>query len=290
MPSYIIVDFFNDDDQADIVVICSGSSAVTIFFGTTDGGFLKGREYLTSSSSLMNVMAHGDFNNDSRLDLVITNTQNDSMDVFLGNGSEPFAKLLTTFTYLNSKPHSLAIGDFNNDNRSDIVIANYGTDNIGILLADEIEIFLNMTMYSSGIGSRPYAVVVDDFNNDHQLDIAVVNSGTDIVTIFQGNGDGSFIAIESYSTGTGSTPYAIAVSDFDNDKRMDLAIANSGTNNLLLLFGFGNGRFGNEISYPMNYNSNPYSIAFGNFNNDTWIDIAVANNGADYIETLLNKC
>jgi hypothetical protein len=57
------------------------------------------------------------------------------------------------------------------------------------------------------------------------------------------------------------------------------------TNNILLLFGFEN-----EISCSMSYNSDPYSLAIGDFNNDSWMDIAVANYGGDYVEILLNEC
>lgn len=108
--------------------------------------------------------------------------------------------------------------------------------------------------------------------------------------IFQGFGNGSFILTKSYSTGVSSAPYAIVVSDFNNDKRMDLGIANSGTNNVFLLFGFGNGTFGNEASYIMGYGADPYSLAAGDFNNDDWIDITVANHGGDYVEILLQTC
>lgn len=66
---------------------------------------------------------------------------------------------------------------------------------------------------------------------------------------------------------------------------MDLASANAGTNNILLLF-----RYRNKTLHSLSYNSNPYSFAVGDFNNDSWIDIVVANYGTEYIEILLNKC
>lgn len=280
-PSYMIVDFFNDDDHADVSVICLGDSAVIILFGIGDGGFLIGRKYLTSANSIVKSIAHGDFNNDTYLDIVVTNIPNNNIDIFYRNGAEPFAVPVTISTGLNSEPQYVAVGDFNNDNQSDIVVANYGTDTIGILLADEISYFSSLTIYSTGNHSQPCAVVIGDVNDDNYLDIIAANSGTNDITIFHGYGNGSFVAIKSYSTGTSSRPYSMAVSDFNNDKQMDIVIANSGTNNILLLFGFGNGTFGNESSYSMSYNSDPYSLAVGDFNNDSWMDIAVANYGAD---------
>lgn len=58
--------------------------------------------------------------------------------------------------------------------------------------------------YSTEDDSRAHAPVVDDFNDDNQLDLAVVNSGINDVTIFQGYGNGSFISSESHSIGTDS--------------------------------------------------------------------------------------
>jgi FG-GAP-like repeat len=80
------------------------------------------------------------------------------------------------------------------------------------------------------------------------------------------------------------------MADFNNDQKMDLVIANAGVNNVLILFGFGNGSFGNETSYSMGYDSRPYSVAVCDFDRDGWMDMAVANFGADYVEILLQPC
>ena len=146
------------------------------------------------------------------------------------------------------------------------------------------------TNSSTDAGFHPYALAVGDFNNDSRLDVVVVNSGTSSITVFRGLGHGSFEAIVSYSTETDSNPRSIAVTDFNNDHRLDLAIANAGANNVLIVFGFGNGPFGNARSYSMEYDSRPYSVAVGDFDRDGWMDMAVANFGADYVEILLQPC
>ena len=46
---------------------------------------------------------------------------------------------------------SLAVGDFNNDTHLDIVVANYGDNNIGVLLGYGDGSFANQTTYSTGI-------------------------------------------------------------------------------------------------------------------------------------------
>src|SRR5207302_1676689 len=93
-------------------------------------------QYSNRSSSHPQSLAIGDFNNDSQMDIVVANPVADNVGVFLGYGNSTFASQITYSTGLSSLPHMVAIGDFNNDNRLDIVVANFGINNIGIVLGN----------------------------------------------------------------------------------------------------------------------------------------------------------
>lgn len=289
-PSNIIAEDLNHDDRLDIIVYISGYDAFVILFGTKDGDFLMGRKLSVNRAPNQRSVVLGDLNDDSHLDFVAINADHFAIDVFLWNGYEPFAMPAIISTGFGSKPRCVAIGDFDHDDQSDLVVANYGTDNIAIMLSIKMYNSANSLIYSTGHGSRPYALTIGHFNDDNRLDVAVINSGTNDVTIFHGLGNGSLLMIASYSTGVGSIPHSIAVADFNNDNLLDLAIANMGANKILLLFGFKNGTFGHDVSYPMRYNSRPYSVAISDFDRDGWMDMAVANFEADYIEILLQPC
>jgi hypothetical protein len=60
-------------------------------------------------------------------------------------------------------------------------------------------------------------------------------------------------------------------------------VANYGTNNIGILFGYGNGSFQDQTTYSTGYDSMPYPIAVGHFNKDNQLDIAVANYGTNNI-------
>jgi hypothetical protein len=144
--------------------------------------------------------------------------------------------------------------------------------------------------YPTGDGSAPYSVAVADFNNDQHLDIVVTNSETDNIAILLGYGDGKFESGVTHSTGARSRPYIATISDFNHDNISDIAIANSGTSNIFLLYGYGNGTFGNDTSYSLGYGYNPYSIAVTDLNGDGWIDIVIACYDTDHVETLVKMC
>jgi hypothetical protein len=45
----------------------------------------------------------------------------------------------------------------------------------------------------------------------------------------------------TYSTGKGSTPFAIALADLNSDTHLDIAVANTNSNNVGVFLGYGNG-------------------------------------------------
>jgi hypothetical protein len=290
MPMYLSVNDFNNDHKLDIAVVNYGTNTIVILFGFGDGTFLLGSAFSTGIGSQPNTLAVGDFNKDGRLDIAVGNPASNNVGVFLGNGTKPFSGTRGRSTGAGSQPHSVAIGDFNNDGRSDVVVANYGTDNVGILLGQGHSMFDTMITYFTGVGSAPYFVAIGDFNNDNQSDIVVTNSGTDNIAILLGYGNGTFNITASHSTGVRSRPYTVAIADFNNDNISDVVVANSGTNNVLLLYGFGDGTFGNEESYPLGYGYQPYSVAAKDLNQDGWIDIVIACYGTDNVEILMKVC
>ncbi|CAF5161337.1 unnamed protein product, partial [Rotaria sp. Silwood1] len=96
-----------------------------------------------------------------------------------------------------------------------------------------------------------------------------------------------FLVSIKYSTGSGSAPQAIAVGDFNNDKHLDVAVANSKTNNVGVFLGRGDGRLLSQVTYSTGADSLPWSIALGDLNNDTQLDIVVANHNSDNIGVFL---
>ena len=157
---------------------------------------------------------------------------------FLDTVMEPLHVKRYIATAPNSNPSSIAVVDFNNDNQMDIAVANDGIGNLGIFLGQGNGTFLAQTTYSTGFNSHPQYITVGDFNKDNTLDIAIVDSKNDRVHVFPGYGNGSFATITTYDAISGSSPYCIAATDFNNNNQSDIVIANYGANNVLVLIDY----------------------------------------------------
>jgi len=127
-------------------------------------------------------------------------------------------------------PISIAVGDFNDDGKLDIAVANYKSNTVSI--------FLNMTVPNSAApsfssktdittGECPMSVSIGDFNGDGKLDIAVTNYNSNTVSLFL-NTTSPGAATPSFSTKidfpTGERPISISIGDFNGDGKPDLAV------------------------------------------------------------------
>ena len=221
------------------------------------------------------IITIADFNNDHQLDLAFANEYTDYIYILLGNGDGTFRILTTIFMGYVSHPKGIATSHFNNDNYTDIVVANEWNSNIGILLGLGNGTFSSMTTYYTGRNSYPTSIVIGDFNNDSHQDIAVSNFEIRSIIIFLGHGDGSFEEPQSSFTGGYYYPNYIAVGDFNNDQHLDVVCSyHSGTREGVL-FGYGNGSLGNLVKFVVGNRVLYPRIAVGDFNNDDHLDIVL---------------
>src|SRR5260370_22268915 len=103
-----------------------------------------------------------------------------------------------------------------------------------LLSAGELS-FMDPVDYAPG--SSPRSVATGDFRGIGILDLAVANFGSNSVSIFLGNGDGTFRLAETVAVGP--DPYYVTTGHFHDPGVLDLAVANSGSNDVSILLGHG---------------------------------------------------
>jgi hypothetical protein len=132
------------------------------------------------------------------------------------------------------------------------------------------------------------AIAKGDFNGDGKLDIVATNTSAATVSVYLGNGDGTFGSETTYAVGSAASNAlaGIAVGDFNNDGKLDIAVPNSTTGNVSILLGNGDGTFATHVEYTTP--TNPTRIVVGDFNEDGNLDLMVAGgSGSSYSVSLL---
>jgi len=136
----------------------------------------------------------------------------------------------------------------------------------------------------------PQNVVTGDFNGDGILDFAVADDNVPTVSIFLGNGDGTFQAAATYPIGGYGVD--LKVGDFNGDGKLDLVATNSfgastPGDSVSVLLGNGDGTFRPQLSFPVG--DDPESVAVGDFNGDGILDLAVGADGSSAVDILLGN-
>src|SRR5258706_589297 len=82
-------------------------------------------------------------------------------------------------------------------------------------------------------------------------------------------------------------PYSVAIGDMNRDHKLDLAVANYGSNTVSMLPGNGDGTFGPRNDHDTG--SYPYFVAVGDLNRDGKPDLVVPNFGSNTVSVLLGN-
>jgi large repetitive protein len=210
---------FNGDDKADLAL--ANGTSVAVMLGKSGGTFqspIVTKTGLSSPTSL--VLAVGDINRDSHLDIAANDTNGDNQ-VLLGTGTGHFS-LKTVFSTGQPPdflPTGLAIADFTGDGRPDLAFANP---------ADYPIWFLGQACILPGYGDgtfnqnavtcseAPYTfgeMLAGNLNGKQDL----VFSSAPMMVQFN-NGSGS-MTTNKYAAGGGP----MALGDFNGDGRQDIA-------------------------------------------------------------------
>ncbi|CAF3346940.1 unnamed protein product [Rotaria sp. Silwood2] len=286
--SSIAVGNLNSDNWLDIIYVDEFSAYVVILLNSGNGTFENVTHYLTVQGSQPHSVALGYLNDDNLLDIVIANTLDDSINILFGNENGKFRRRTRISTGFESRPKSVVIGDFNNDNKQDFVVANKGNDSIVIFLVHYEADFINGNYFVTGTSLHPSSVAVGDLNNDGVSDIAAANLGTNTVEIFLDYNKENFISSSILQLNPYSLPQYIIVADFNKDSSLDIAVVTYYDHCLNVFLGLGNGSFGEKLVYLLPSESFPAAVASGNFNEDGRMDIVVGSDGTNDISVFLS--
>lgn len=176
--------------------------------------------------------------------------------------------------------HALTVADFNGDRLKDVAVVNRQGSTFDVFLqnnATRPPYDFNGTSVTVPGRRGFHAVGAGDFDGDGWPDLFLVDPGGPVLAYRNDpqNPGRSFIPF-TWSDTSGGYPHDVVVADFDQDGRMDAAVANAANNQIPLhvFYGRGDGSFDHDEVPLEPPGGNPENIISGDFNRDGLPDVA----------------
>jgi len=293
-PSSVAAGDFDLDGHTDLAVTNHESADITILLGDGTGSFTEGEPVLIGAelpaAVVPSVVKVGYFDDDERLDLVVASDVDDSVTVLLGNGDGTFQE--RSRIVVGKGPEGLVAIDVNGDGKLDIATADTFDETVSVALGNGDGTLRQPRAFP--IGDGPWGIAAGDLTRDGRVDLAVSLIGDNVVVVMIGDGSGSFqipcvgdcnrngrVTIDELVKGTNIALGKVNLSDCPAFDRNDDGLVTvdemirgvNGALNGCTVDGF--------LAGP-----SPAALVIDDFDDDGSTDIAVANDGSDFVSVL----
>ena len=247
-PESIVAGDFTDNGVLDLAVANQGSGHVSILLGDGRGGFSGAITIpLLDPGAEPISMVAGDFTGDGQLELAVLDRTNNEVSILGSDVRGEFHVLSQiSLTVPQGFPIALAAGDFNGNGVDDLAVVSEGSDGsdfVSVMLGMASGTFDLLTPIFIGTGLAPTSIIAAHLVGGSPLDLAIADSGSQSVSLLQGDGRGGFNVLPALQLGSDGSPQAVAAGDFTGDGRSDLAIAQQSPNSLTIELSQGDGQF-----------------------------------------------
>jgi hypothetical protein len=284
-PMSIAVADIDGDQHMDLVVANQDDNTVGVFLGHGDGTFALQVPFNTRMAT--DSIAVGDINGDGRRDIAVASSKDSSVNVLINNSTQNNPAFQLGPPMLTSgSPESIALGDLDDadaDQTLDVVVPLFGNGGkVKVFHYDKVTGLSNaQPPYMTPQASSPWGIAVAQLNKtDSHLDLAVANRDLRTVTVFLGNGNGTFPEIGTdnpMETTDVKGAIAIATVDINGSNGPDVVVVDYTSDSVSVRLNNGSGSFGPPMRYQTG--AHPQSVAAASLAGDGKPYVVVANQG-----------
>ncbi|MEO8427402.1 MAG: FG-GAP-like repeat-containing protein [Verrucomicrobiota bacterium] len=293
---------YNNDGFIDLLV-CNVSGDSTspqhyLYRNNGDGTFTRITNGILVNEGLDGAfgVAWGDYDNDGNLDIFLAGSNvypPHPNRLYRNNGNRAFTKITTGLLVTERVfSHAGVWADFDNDGLIDLFVANL-TPVGSTVPAQDNYLYRNKgdgTFDRISFGTKSFTngdswnAAAADFNNDGWTDLFVPQGGRrspQNSLLYSNNHEGSFtLQTNSIVFTNKANSVACAWGDYDNDGFLDLFVSNFYGRNNFLYHNNGDGTFTQVTNDPVTLDGGTsVGCAWGDYDNDGWLDLFVANLG-----------
>jgi len=187
---------------------------------------------------------------------------------------EPFTSVAMAGNELFQGATAVAVGDFNNDGKLDVVWGIGTTLNVSLGKGNGT---FQAPIANSGLFEYQ-EIITGDFNGDGNLDVATSDPYGD-VAVYLGNGDGTLTNSWSTTISEIGDQVSLATADFNQDGHLDLFVtgSNTGSQFFEIFLGNGDGTFTPLPPNATKFGEGYGPATIGDFNGDGKLDLAITN-------------
>jgi tetratricopeptide (TPR) repeat protein len=226
-----------------------------------------------------------DLTGEGPMDLVLMQTGPQAIRVLHAKGDGNFEEWDAAAAGLKASGHAVAcaIGDYDGDGLNDLAVA----------LDDQVLLFRNLgkgkfqdVTAEAGLAARnrPSGITFIDYDHDGDLDLFLTGSplkdGDPPNVLWRNNGNKTFTEwTEPTGLGGSGKTNAAILTDFNNDRAVDIAVTGDGPAPLIYV-NPREGKYPTQALYEGEKLPATTGIAVLDYNKDGWMDIAVTHDGA----------
>jgi len=241
-----------------------------------------------------------DLNDDGKPEIIVTNSQLNRISILKNTTSNgavsfiPMSQVLVT----GSTPFNLLCSDIDGDGKPEILSTNINGNSISVfrnISAGGNIIFDSPQLLSTS--SSPNKIVTGDIDGDGKLDLLTSNQSSNNISVLRNISSPGTISFEpKLPFAVGADPFNVAVSDFNGDGKIDVAVSNNDTigstkNTVCVLKNTstsGSVSFNSAVFYKVS--TAPDKLAVADLNGDGKADLIVtAQNNTQVLENRMGQ-